>query len=69
MKPTIKRQVAVTNSNGPIFFFAVPDIANQVAEANLGDFQPGHTTDEYMLFLDPRYDTDEVVAWLKSLGE
>jgi len=68
-KPTMKRELAVScsyPSTGTIHFSATNDAASDVAQFGvLHSFGDGN----YHLIVDPRYDFEEVEAWIRGYGE
>ena len=69
-KPTMKREVAIQsvfNSQGlqpSIVFYASPDAVYEFQV--FGEIMPWGSG--YKLFVDPRYDFDEVVKYIENYG-
>lgn len=69
MKPKIKKEVAVSwvyKPVGIIYLYATNDAANELSE--FGDlFQ--RDSGEWRMIVDPRFDFDEVLAYIERYGE
>jgi len=69
-KPQIKAEVAVRwapASTGLIYFYASLDALPEFT--GFGSVMPGQLANEWVLSVDPRYDFDEVLAYMKSFDK
>lgn len=70
-KPTPKRQLAVTYADPAtrmIFFSAVPDVIEDIRSSGLGVLEINiHFEGRHLFRVDPLYDFDDVLKWIKSL--
>jgi hypothetical protein len=66
-KPTIKREVAIKHitKNWRIVFYASRDAAEDFSQYGTLFSDPGN---QYTLFVDGRFDFDEVVDYIKNYG-
>lgn len=68
-KPKIKRELAIMSAfknSYTIFFYATPDTASSIKEFGKVAF---YGNDLYDITIDRRFDFDEVLNYIKSLGE
>lgn len=68
--PKPKRQLCITQIEKTwIALVAVPDIIETIRTANVGNLTFAESLNQWTLHINPLYDLDEVVEWIRAQGE